>query len=560
MNAYIIMGIVLGVLFVLLFGKEIYDYRKRFKDAILKTQHSFGKYSDRKFTDDELANIKKLFYRYYTPDSIDDITASDLSIDEIFTKYNICLSAPGREYFYYLLRTPEYNGDCLPSLEKKVRFFNENEDIRNALRANFYMIGNMRKVNFLDCIDYFEDLKGKSLIKEYALDIVIVLSIVLTCFYPTPGLILMLGSIIYNIISYYNERGLIESYIICFGYIANFLKKAKIMGDIKAPEIEEELSVLKEKTNALKGFERMSGLVTGRSQAVGAGNPLDIIFDYIKMIFHVDVIRFYRMLKIIQHRKDELEEIYITLGKLETYINIASIRACVPFYCEPENGDGIKATDIYHPLVENPVTNSIDTKKSVLITGSNASGKSTFLKSVAVNALFAHTIHTCLAHEFTVDDFHVFSSMSLRDDIVHKDSYFMVEIKALKRIFEYRDKYPDKKVLCFVDEVLRGTNTVERIAAVTEILSALSDPDKDTLCFAATHDIELTDTMAKLYNNYHFDEEIKDDDILFNYLLKEGKATSRNAIKLLSIMGFDEEIVDNADARAKRFADTGSWI
>jgi len=558
MNAYIIMGIVLGVLFVLLFGKEIYDYRKRFKDAILKTQHSFGKYSDRKFTDDELANIKKLFYRYYTPDSIDDITASDLSIDEIFTKYNICLSAPGREYFYYLLRTPEYNGDCLSSLEKKVRFFNENEDIRNAIRANFYMIGNMRKVNFLDCIDYFEDLKGKSLIKEYALDIVIVLSIVLTYFYPTPGLILMLGSIIYNIISYYNERGLIESYIICFGYISNFLKKAKIMGDIKAPEIEEELSVLKEKTNALKGFERMSGLVTGRSQAVGAGNPLDIIFDYIKMIFHIDVIRFYRMLKIIQHRKDELEEIYITLGKLETYINIASIRACVPFYCEPEDGEGIKATDIYHPLVENPVTNSIDTKKSVLITGSNASGKSTFLKSVAVNALFAHTIHTCLAHEFTVDDFHVFSSMSLRDDIVHKDSYFMVEIKALKRIFEYRDKYPDKKVLCFVDEVLRGTNTVERIAAVTEILSALAN--NDTLCFAATHDIELTDTVASLYSNYHFDEEIKDDDILFNYLLKEGKATSRNAIKLLSIMGFDEEIVNKADNRARKFTDTGSWI
>ena len=156
-----------------------------------------------------------------------------------------------------------------------------------------------------------------------------------------------------------------------------------------------------------------------------------------------------------------------------------------------------------------------------------------------------------------MDDYHVLSSMSLKDDILNHDSYFMVEIKALKRIFDYRSENPDKKVLCFVDEVLRGTNTVERIACATQILKAF-DSD-NILCFAATHDIELTDLLKEQYENYHFDEEIKEDDVLFNYLIKPGKATSRNAIRLLSLMGFPENIIDKANNMAKDFTENGVW-
>ncbi|MBR5357036.1 MAG: hypothetical protein IK121_08980, partial [Lachnospiraceae bacterium] len=155
------------------------------------------------------------------------------------------------------------------------------------------------------------------------------------------------------------------------------------------------------------------------------------------------------------------------------------------------------------------------------------------------------------------DDYRILSSMSLRDDIISHDSYFMVEIKALKRIFDYRLNYPDKKVICFVDEVLRGTNTVERIACATQILKAF--PKNDILCFAATHDIELTQSLKDDYDNYHFDEEIIEDDVLFNYLIKSGSATSRNAIKLLSLMGFPGEIIDKANKMAKDFTEKGVW-
>ena len=112
-------------------------------------------------------------------------------------------------------------------------------------------------------------------------------------------------------------------------------------------------------------------------------------------------------------------------------------------------------------------------------------------------------------------------------------------------------------MLCFVDEVLRGTNTVERIAASAQILKSLAGGN--CLCFAATHDIELTRLLREEYRNYHFEEEIRDNDILFSYQLMNGRSSTRNAIRLLGIMGYEEEIVHRAERLAEDFLRNGSW-
>ena len=78
-------------------------------------------------------------------------------------------------------------------------------------------------------------------------------------------------------------------------------------------------------------------------------------------------------------------------------------------------------------------------------------------------------------------------------------------------------------------------------------------------CFAATHDIELTELLAECYDNYHFEEEIEEGDILFNYVLRTGKAVSRNAIRLLGIIGYEEAIIEEAEGLASHFLNTGSW-
>ena len=137
--------------------------------------------------------------------------------------------------------------------------------------------------------------------------------------------------------------------------------------------------------------------------------------------------------------------------------------------------------------------NSLHVSRGVLLTGSNASGKSTFLKTVAVNAILAQTVYTCMADSFETSFFQVYSSMALRDDLTGKESYYIVEIRSLKRVLDALGK--GCHVLTFVDEVLRGTNTVERIAASSQILKSMCRPD--SLCFAATHDIELTEHPGK---------------------------------------------------------------
>ena len=148
--------------------------------------------------------------------------------------------------------------------------------------------------------------------------------------------------------------------------------------------------------------------------------------------------------------------------------------------------------------------------------------------------------------------------MSLKDDIIGGESYYMVEIKALKRIVDAARR--DERIICFVDEVLRGTNTVERVSASTEILRYLaSNFGQKIMCFAATHDIELTYLLEEIYSNYHFEEQVIDEDVLFNYELNKGRATSRNAIQLLKVMGYDDDIILRARERADRFIKTGQY-
>ena len=146
--------------------------------------------------------------------------------------------------------------------------------------------------------------------------------------------------------------------------------------------------------------------------------------------------------------------------------------------------------------------------------------------------------------------------MALKDDVLEGDSYYIVEIKSIKRIIDAAAQ-TGSQVLCFVDEVLRGTNTVERIAASTQILKSLAE--EKVQCFAATHDIELTALLKDIYEIYHFEGDVTDNDVKFDYKLKTGPATTRNAIKLLKVLGYDESIVDNAQKMADSFLETGSW-
>ena len=123
------------------------------------------------------------------------------------------------------------------------------------------------------------------------------------------------------------------------------------------------------------------------------------------------------------------------------------------------------------------------------------------------------------------------TSMAVRDDLMAGESYFIREIRYLKRILDHLN---DRKVtLCVIDEILRGTNTGERIRASHAILEYLAG--KNCIPLIASHDKELTVLLDRLYDNYHFSEEMGEGDISFSYKIMKGPATSQNAVKLLKI-------------------------
>ena len=314
----------------------------------------------------------------------------------------------------------------------------------------------------------------------------------------------------------------------------------------------------------MQNFRRGAWLVAS-TNSVQDGLEAFVI-SYLKILFMVDMIKFYSMLKYVDGREAEIEDMFAAMGELDALIAIASFREFLPYYCVPELSDSpsescsqehisFRAENMYHPLIPDPVANSIHIHQGVLVTGSNASGKSTFLKTLALNAILAQTIHTCTCHAYQSVYLKVMTSMALRDNLEGGESYFIVEIKSLQRILKECEK--KQPVLCIVDEVLRGTNTIERIAASSQILRSLCKPH--VLPLAATHDIELSYILEDCYSNYHFEEEIRDHDVVFNYLLKQGRATTRNAIRLLEIIGYDPEIIKDAQKMAKRFEETGVW-
>ena len=249
------------------------------------------------------------------------------------------------------------------------------------------------------------------------------------------------------------------------------------------------------------------------------------------------------------------------LGRLDSAIAVASYRKQLPTYSKPHidfdsptvqfHGEGL-----VHPLLDNPVSNDLNTSSSILLTGSNASGKTTFLKTVALNAIFAQSICTVLGTRYAASAFRIYTSMTITDNLFAGESYFISEIKSLKRITDA--SATEQPLLCVIDEVLRGTNTVERIAASCELLKFL-DIEK-SLCFAATHDIELCALLDDHYRLLHFEETVTwDGDVLFDYKIKDGPATTRNAIKLLGSMGFDKKLVIKANERAERYNIEGKW-
>lgn len=548
-------GVVIFLLIINMRNKREQKERLRRKikarwGALNESEMSYEEY-------DAIAN----YYRKVKGDkeTVDDITWNDLDMDRVFILANNTFSSIGQEMLYKIMRMPEYDNDTLIERDRIIEYFKSNPDEAQRLQEIYATIGKNPKISFIESINNLCKLENRSNIKHHIMNAMYLVGLAILFVHAGYGVLIILGTMIYALFSYFSEKAQIEPYFICIKHIISMNNAAKTIA-------KADISAIKTYNDTLLADSKKLAVFLSRSQMIESGTALkgslmDVAMDYVRMSTHIDLIQFNAIASKAKKYYNEIMEVYELLGYIEAMIAAASFRELLPQYCKPEltvtKEKYIEAKELYHPLISEPVANSINENKCVLLTGSNASGKSTFLKTVAINAILSQTLYTSVSESYKAPFYRVYSSMSLSDDIMNNESYYMAEIKALKRIIDADSKKSDIPVLAFVDEVLRGTNTIERIAASTEILLNLSK--KNVFCFAATHDIELTHLLESVYSNYHFQEEIRDDDILFNYRLYKGRAESRNAIKLLGIIGYSKEIIDSALKRAGDFEKEGVW-
>ena len=556
----ILVTLALLLIFLLWIQYENYKQRKRIRR---KVQRIYGNVPEREYSPGDIENISHYFRRkenqgFY----IDDITWNDLDMDRIYGQINQTVSSPGEDVLYDMIRRPLFDQREVDRREKLICFFAENKEKREEMQIMLSKVGKTWHGSLTDAILALENApEVKTGIHFLMLGILLLNLFVLIPFYPVPGFLLLILLSTGNVIYYYagNDRARVAAFLDCFSSLLSMLDLAEKIEHVKWPEIQEQMEAVRQGKKALEGLKKRSFFLTSKNEA--SGDPAQLILDYFRMVFHMDILTYNKTLRIAKDKTKEIMLLIDNIGELDAVISIASFRELLPLWCRPEFTDpeqghiSMQAEDLYHPLIREAVANSIHADSAILVTGSNASGKSTFLKNVAINSILAQTVLTCPCYSYQAPFLKVMTSMALRDDLSGGESYFIVEIRSLKRILDESKK--EEPMLCIIDEVLRGTNTIERIAASSRILSALNQ--NWMLPFAATHDIELSYILDAQYRNLHFEEEVCEHEVLFNYLLKEGRAVSRNAIKLLSMLEYDPEIVREAGKAAADFEKTGTW-
>ena len=557
---YIAVIIAVIVLLALRYRASLKSCRQ---ERMRKMRESWGKAPEREYAPGEMERISRMFaLRAQDAPYIDDITWRDLDMDAVYKRMNICGSSLGDEYLYMTLRMPVRSQEPLKERDALAEYMSRSADERAQIMDCFYELGRKKNRAFADDMRLLESLPQIAIWPHILAMALLAAGIIAFAVRPRTGVFILIAVIAANIFTYYREKSRVSEYMGALGTAASLVKCGLAIcgGKEHCGALSPCMTVIKESCHELGSIKSQAWIYA--DAGAGGDSIVRALVDYACMITHLDLLLLGRISRLLNDRMEALSALADAMGRLELAICTGNLREGAGIWCRPEFTDGlaISFSDMRHPLVSDCVPNSLSRGQRVLLTGSNASGKSTFLKMTGVNAILAQTVCTAYAASFEMPFAYVYSSMSLTDSIEQGESYYMAELKSLKRILTASapsEQEDQPAVLCILDEVLRGTNTVERISASAKVLESMAK--RRMICMAATHDLELARLLEGEWANYHFDEQLEDGDVAFSYRLKPGPSDTRNAVRLLGSMGFDPAVVSAADEMAARFERTGRW-
>lgn len=249
-----------------------------------------------------------------------------------------------------------------------------------------------------------------------------------------------------------------------------------------------------------------------------------------------------------EYLRERMQKWLDTLYTVEALNSLANFAYLNPEFTFPtlEDGAGLQATAIGHPLLTDAqrVCNDFSLAEEhdvIIITGSNMSGKSTFLRTLGINLVLTYTGGPVCAEQLTTSVFRVFSSIKVTDSINDGISYFYAEVRRLKALLNELQRDDPAPVFFMIDEIFRGTNNRERLIGSRAYIRAVAEAHGVGL--VATHDLELVQLGDEFdtIRNYHFREDIKDGRMVFDYEIRQGPSPTTNALRIMEIEGLPVE-------------------
>ncbi|HJV76789.1 MAG TPA: hypothetical protein VJ602_00290 [Paludibacter sp.] len=515
--------------------------KKRIKEKLLS---EFGNLKTDSFDFEYIESYFRKKDHSTTFQTLSDKTCNDLDFQELFMFIDRTNSKVGQQYLYNKLRNIPADPTENIKNERLLDQFTNNSDFRVSVQSQLSKL-NDREVYYIATLFQDEILKPP---KWYfivpLLSFTSALSFIMAFFNPVFFLVILGLSIINIVIHFWNKKNL-------YNYFSSIPQLSKLNSAAQElfkndnlkqinPDLMKSANVLNKVNSRMSVFNFEVKMQSDGQLVFWA------LMELVKILFLIEPIFLFGTLKRIDTKRTEIEDVFLFVGEIDAMVSIASLRQGLNNFCTPKIIDGQKslsAQEVYHPLIENCVKNNLKvTEKSILLTGSNMSGKTSFIRTIAINVITGLTINTCFAEHFSMPRMRVFSAIRISDDLMNDKSYYFEEVITIKEMI---DKSKDGNLNLFLlDEIFKGTNTVERISAGKAVLSSLNE--ENNIVFVSTHDIELADLLKNEYDLYHFSEIVDHKTVDFDYKLKEGKLKNRNAIRILQINDYPESIIKEA--------------
>lgn len=515
--------------------------KRKNKEKLLKT---FGAIKDDSFNFEQIENYFRKKDHSNAFQVVSDKTCNDLDFNELFMFIDRTNSKVGQLYLYNKLRTIPLDSKKLVDEEKLIKFFTSNADSRVAIQSQLAIL-NEHEAFYITSLFQDEHIKPPNwffIIR--LLSFTSLLSLILM-FFNQHIFFVLAGAFIINIgIHYWNKRNLYQylssiPQLLRLKSVAHEIFQTEILRHIN-PDLQESINILDKIRNKMLFF-KLEAKLQGDMEAIFWG-----ILELFKILFLIEPLLLFSVLKQLDTKRKEIEAVFEFVGQVDSLISIASLRQGLDQYCIPiitSEQKRIVAKEIYHPLITDCVLNSIKVEqKSILLTGSNMSGKTSFIRTIGINVISGLTINTSFAEHFTMPRMGVLSAIRISDDLMNDKSYYFEEVLTIKEMIDQSEN--GKPNLFLLDEIFKGTNTVERISAGKAVLSYLTK--SENIVFVSTHDIELADLLHEEYELYHFSEKVDNKTVDFDFKLKEGRLKNRNAIRILQINEYPEIIINEA--------------